>query len=178
MVRNLFRKRGSDTPRYYIYLSRTKVGMLYPQIPRHLVRSLEAEMKASIGVLQATVKGGKRPDDTDLYLQAAIVDQYMVRHDRVGTVNAPERYVKDVATLKYGIVSEYAADIAFFGGSVGEVKLGLIGSSDSMVGEPQRTEARHGLFSYTLRFLSQAAESDTISAAGPPSARIQRATSP
>jgi len=168
MVRNVFRKRGLDIPRYYLYLSKTKVGMLYPQIPRNVVRSLETEMKASIGVLQATIRGGKRPDDTDLYLQAAVVDRYLVRHDQVGTVTAPQPYVKDVATLKYGIVSEYAADIAFFGGIVEETKLGLIGSSDSMVGEPQRTETGHAPFYYTLKFLGRAADADATSTGSPP----------
>jgi hypothetical protein len=168
MVRNVFRRRNAGTPRYYLYLSKTKVEMLYPQIPRRLVRSLGAEVTASIGVLQATVKGGKQPDSTDLYFQTAVVDRYLVRHDQVGTVGSPELYVKDVATLRYGIVSEYAADIAFFGGNVGDTKLGLIGSSDSMVGESQRVETRHAPFYYTLRFLGQTAAADASPATSPP----------
>lgn len=40
---------GSAAPLYFVYRSRTKVNMLYPQIPQRLARSLEAEVKANVG---------------------------------------------------------------------------------------------------------------------------------
>jgi hypothetical protein len=146
---------------YYLYLSETKVGMLYPQIPQGLASSLEAEVKANLGVVQATVRGGTRPGDPNVYTNAAVVSSYLEKHDKVGTVAQPERYIKDTATLKYGIISEYASDIAFFGGIVGSVKVGLIGSSASMVGGVQRSESQHAPFYYTLKFLNRLADQET-----------------
>jgi hypothetical protein len=127
---------------------------------------LEAEVKANIGVVQATLRGGARPDTPDLYTHAAVVASYLEKRDKVGTVDRPERYIKDVATLKYGIISEYASDIAFFGATIGSTKLGLIGSSDSMVGyDLPPLESQHAPFYYTLRFLNHIADRE---AADPP----------
>jgi hypothetical protein len=145
---------GSAAPLYFVYLSQTKVNMLYPQIPQRLSRSLEAEVKANIGFLQATVRGGKAAGPEDSHARVSVVTSYLEKHDKVGTVAQPERYIKDTATLKYGVVSEYASDIAFFGGGLGSTDIGLIGSSESMVGEVQRCESGHAPFYYTLRFLN------------------------
>lgn len=158
MFRRSIQRHYPPTPRYYIYLSETKVEMLYPQIPRHLLGSLEAEVKANVGILQATVRGGKQTENQDLYTHTAIVVNYLRKHDQVGTVNQPERYIEDVAAVKYGIVREYASDIAFFGGRVGPTRVGLIGSSDSMVGITKASASRHHLFYYTLVFLNSIAE--------------------
>jgi hypothetical protein len=160
MPRRFFSRSGPATPQYYIYLSKTKVEMLYPQIPRRLAGSLEAEVKANIGVMQATVRGGMPPDTSDLYTHAATVARYLEKHDKVGTIDRPERYIKDTATLKYGIIYEYASDIAFFGATIASTKLGLIGSADSMVGAVQRRESQHATFYYTLKFLNRLAEQE------------------
>jgi hypothetical protein len=153
--------RHHPAPRYYLYVSETKVGMLYPQIPRRLATSLEGAVKANIGVVQATVRGGSGADDPSVYTHAEVVARYLEKHDKVGTVAQPERYIKDAATLKYGIIFEYASDIAFFGGIMGSARLGLIGSAGSMVGGVQRSESHHAPFYYTLKFLNRLADQET-----------------
>lgn len=150
--------RSGAALQYFVYLSETKIEMLYPQIPRRLARSLEAEVTANAGIVQATVRGGKTAILDDLYAHATVVTNYLEKHDKVGTVAQPGNYIKDTATLKYGIVAEYASDIAFFGGSVGSVSIGLIGSTYSMVGEVQRKETGHSPFYYTLKFLNRATD--------------------
>jgi hypothetical protein len=163
VLNKFFRRHRPEprTPRYYLYLSSTKVTMLYSQIPPSLLRSLETEVKAGIGVLEATVKVPASAEQSDMFSRAAVVAEYIEKNERVGTIAQPERYIKDVASLKYGIVSEYAADIAFFGGNLGETKVGLIGSSGSMVGETEKNEAGHAPFYYTLKFLRRMAEDET-----------------
>lgn len=167
MFRRFFTRRGLATTQYYIYLSTTKVEMLYPQIPQRLAGSLEAEVKANIGVVQATVRGGAPPDTPDIYTHAAAVTRYLEKHDKVGTIDRPERYIKDVATLKYGIIYEYASDIAFFGATIASTKLGLIGSSESMVGSVQPSESQHAPFYYTLKFLNRLAEREAADSPQP-----------
>lgn len=161
-MRRWFRSGGSPAaPLYFVYLSQTKVDMLYPQIPRRLARSLEAEVKANAGFMQATVRGGKTAEPEDPYARVSVVASYLEKHDKVGTVAQPERYISDTATLRYGVVGEYASDIAFFGGSVGSTEIGLIGSSESMVGEVRRDESGHAPFYYTLKFLNRMADSES-----------------
>lgn len=92
------------------------------------------------------VRGGKTVDPEDVHARVSVVTSYLEKHDEVGTVTRPERYIKDTTVLKYGVVGDYASDIAFFGGSVGSTDIGLIGSSESMVGEVQRGASGRAAF--------------------------------
>ncbi|WP_211362216.1 DUF2510 domain-containing protein [Pseudonocardia cypriaca] len=159
--RGWLQQRRRIAPRYYLYLSRTKIEMLYPQVPRSFIRSLDAEVKASVGVVEATVKRGAEEERAGLELRAAIISDYLERHAEVGTVAEPKQYLKGTATMKYGIVSGYAADVAFFGGTIEGIRIGLIGSTTSVVGELERNESRHSLFYYTLKFLNRIARDPT-----------------
>jgi hypothetical protein len=47
-------------------------------------------------------------------------------------------------------------------------KVGLIGSSNSLVGDPERAESHHSPFYYTLRFLNQAVQADELPGKKPP----------
>jgi Family of unknown function (DUF7019) len=168
MFRKLFRRRARTTPRYYLYLSKIKVELLYSQIPHRLRGSLDAEVKASVGVLQATVRGSTSPVDPDLYANAEAVTRYLTKYGKIGSLAEPASYIRDTVSVRFGVVSEYAADIAFFGGRIGEVRLALIGSSDSMIGNPSRAESRHAPFYYTLKFLSGIAEREVLEPATRP----------
>ena len=42
--------------KYYIYISETKVNMLYPQIPAAFLSAAEAEVKVSLGVVSTSLK--------------------------------------------------------------------------------------------------------------------------
>ena len=55
--------------------------------------------------------------------------------------------------LAWGVMREYAADIVLFYGLADGKRLILLGSSDSVVGEPKTVSANHAPFYYTLRFL-------------------------
>jgi uncharacterized protein DUF7019 len=147
-------------PRYFLYVSKTKIDMLYPQVSVETVRSLQAEVLANLGVPRAGIEPGDHPDTTNLYVRTQVVDRYLVRHDKVGTVGAPERYVKDVVTARYGVIHD-RGDIAFFGGKVGKTKLALIGASTSMLGEPPRVGSHHSPFHYMTRYLRLAEAGET-----------------
>lgn len=75
-------------------------------------------------------------------------------------MSEPARYIRGDASLKYGVVTEYAADLAVFAGSVDGIKLGLIGSSESLVGSAITKEANHSPYYYTLRFMKDLAEDE------------------
>jgi hypothetical protein len=149
-----FRRKRQSPVRYYVYLSRTKLEMLFPQISKSFSHEFEVELTARTGLLDATVKGTPAEPASQLAAQAAAVEAYLVERDEVGSISEPARYIRGDAQLRYGIVTEYAADLAVFAGSAGAVKLGLIGSSESLVGNTITTKANHSTYYYTLKFLN------------------------
>lgn len=128
---------------YFVYVSRTKVEMLYPQISTSNQHEVTTERKLGA------------------------VCEYLRRNENVGTIDSPGKYIEGTVPLKYGIVSEYASEIAFFGGIVGGTKLGLIGSSASLVGAVERADSNHAPYYYTLKFLNRAVVAEGIEGAPP-----------
>jgi hypothetical protein len=155
-------RRKHHPPKYYLYISSTKVDNLLPQIPPTFVKSFEteAEIKVNAGILSATVKGKMLNEPSNLSARVGLLSAYLEKEEQIGSITLPDRYIKDVASLRYGVVAEYASDLAFFGGRVDRVKVGLIGASSSFVGSVPRSDANHSPYYYTLKFLNGLAWSD------------------
>jgi hypothetical protein len=156
---NIF-KRSSNRPlQYFVYISQTKLEILIPQIPARLLRSLEAEIKINVAAFAAGVKKTASAPPPELAAKAVVLSDYLEKQSGwVGTLADPGRYVKGVASLQYGVMQDYAAELAFFGGVVDGVKLALIGSPASLIGAAADTAANHSLDYYVLKFLRQQAE--------------------
>lgn len=160
--------RKHHLPKYYLYISSTKVDNLLPQIPSKFVKSFEAEIKVNTGVLSATVKGKPAGEQPELSARVGLLGAYLEKEEHIGSIMLPDRYIKDVASLQYGVVAEYASDLAFFGGRVNGVKVGLIGASNSLVGAASSSDANHAPYYYTLKFLNGLAQSDGNAPDSPP----------
>jgi hypothetical protein len=158
----VFKRKSNPTPKYYIYVSETKVDMLVPQIPVSRLRSLEAEIKVNAGAFAVGVKKPASAPSPELTAKTRVISEYLERQDGwVGTVANPLRYVKGVASLQYGrIGADYGTGIAFFGGEVDGVKLGLIGSAESLIGVADSEATNHSLDYYRLRFLDSVTEQE------------------
>jgi hypothetical protein len=112
----------------------------------------------------AGVKKASRGPSPELAAKAGVLSNYLNRQSGwVGTVGDPRRYVSGVASLQYGVMEDYAASLAVFGGVVDGVKLVLIGSPTSLVGAAADSTANHSLNYYTLKFLGKDAEHGQIS---------------
>lgn len=156
---NIFRRPRHLPPRYYIYISQTKVEILVPQIPAQLLRSLEAEIKVNVGILAAGIKKPISDPSPELAAKVGVLSNYLDKQrDWTGTIADPRRYVKGVAPLQYGVMQDYWAELVVFGGVVDGVKLALIGSPASLIGAAADSTANHSLNYYVLKFLSEAAE--------------------
>lgn len=120
--------------KFYIYISQTKVDLLYSQL----------------AIAQ------KKDSDVDLSIPEKLlaVRHYLETGKEVGTFSNPKTYISGTLPLSYGIVSNYAADIAYFGSVINGKILSLIGSSSSLVGAVNRSYSNHVTFYYTLRFLN------------------------
>ncbi len=154
--------------RFLVYVSRSKVDMLYPQIPQRFFKSFEAELKLNLGLVSTGGKGTTNQRSEELTAKLNVVSSYILEHEPVGTLQMPKKYISGSLPLKYGVVREYASDVAFFGGEFEGTTLAMIGSSDSLVGSAQHTDVNHSPFYYTLKFLNQQIESDSPSTDQPP----------
>jgi hypothetical protein len=146
--------------RYYLYISQAKVDSLVAQIPPPFTRSFETEIRANAGILSAGLKGVAPAAPPELAAKAGILGDYIEKTEAVGSISEPGRYIRDVASLRYGVVREYASGLAFFGGVADGAKVGLIGSPSSLVGAVPDGDANHAPYYYTLRFLSGLADAD------------------
>lgn len=135
--------------KYFVYISPTKIEMLYPQVPHSFLD-------------EHSLHGDELPS------KCHAVTEYLRQNETLGTIASPRPYISDVVQLKYGVVREYASDIAFFGGSVGDKRFGLIGASASMVGGAESATANHAPYYYTLKFLNQLADSESAEHGQPP----------
>lgn len=160
-IRRIFKRPSRPMPRYYVYISQTKLDILLPQIPASHLRSLETEIKINAAAIAVGVKKPASAPSSGLTVKAGILSDFLQKQEGwIGTVANPGRYVQGTALLRYGVMRDYIAELAFFGGDVDGVKVGLIGSPASLIGAATDTAANHSLDYYLLKFLSRAAERD------------------
>lgn len=156
----IFKRSPAPAPLYYIYISQTKVEMLLPQLPASLLRSIEAEMKVNVAAFAVGVKKTASAPSPELTAKTGVLSAYLEKQEGwVGTVANPGRYVKGLASLQYGVIRDYAQGLAFFGGDVDGVKVGLIGSPESLIGATD-SASNHSLDYYLLRFLDTVTEDE------------------
>ncbi|THV42227.1 DUF7019 family protein [Glycomyces buryatensis] len=159
-----FRRGSSARPlRYFLYISETKVDNLLPQIPPKFLRTMGFEVSVNAMVASAVVRRERPEEPVALSTRVSLLSDYIVQHERVGTIEDPAPYIGAVSRLRFGVVADYASELAFFGGEVDGVKLGLIGSSSSMVGAADPIASDNGLEYYTLLFLNGVVDQETLS---------------
>ncbi|OEU90155.1 hypothetical protein DB35_02230 [Streptomyces abyssalis] len=152
---NLFGRGKRRIPlKYYLYISQSKLDNLLPQIPQSFIKAFETEFKVSAGVLGATVRGKPGGDPSEVSARVGVLDAYLRKSEPPGSVAQPGRYIAGAESFRYGIVHEYASQLAFFGGPVDGVRCALIGSPDSLVGAAPKAGANHAPYYYTLKFLN------------------------
>jgi hypothetical protein len=175
----MFKRSPNPKLQYYIYISQPKVEMLVPQIPAFDLRSLEAELKVNVAAFAVGVKKPASAPSPELAAKTRALSAYLEKQEGwVGTVASPQRFVKGVAPLQYGVMKDYVAELVFFGGIVDGVKVGLIGSPASLVGAAAKSDANHSLDYYVLKFLRSAAGDDDDAAESEEAADHEDAVDP
>lgn len=151
--------RGNERAvRDYVYLSAGKVALIHAQLPK----------SADEGEYDASEEYKRRPFNPSrrLLQMTESVIEHIRTSEPLGTFDRPERYIADVLPLRFGVVWDYAAGIAFFGQRFeGNRYLALIGSAQSMIGSaPSRVVSDHAGYYYTLKFLNaRALRGDKVS---------------
>jgi hypothetical protein len=125
--------------KYFIYVSDTKVDMLYGQIPRSLKDKIAGELKVDLHLVSASIK--ERDAEETRYSKLSVVTDYIDKHCEVGTIDYPGSYFKGTLDMNWGNVGGEGSSerIIFFVGSTERSILGLGGSPWHVLGNVRPT---------------------------------------
>ena len=117
---------------YYIYVSDTKINMLYEQIPTRLRDKLATELKIDLKLFSTTFS--EQPTDKTRFAKCKLVSDYIEKHKPVGTIDSPEMYFKGEINMRWGPYGFGDEQIVYFGGGTKHTVLGLGGSINHIIG--------------------------------------------
>jgi len=158
--------------RYFIYVSETKVRMLFPQIPKKFLGGLSGELKVSLGIGEVKLES-KADAPTEIYSQALAVENYLESKHLLGNPLEHGEYFRGTHQLSYGLLYDYASDIALFGTHLGPVWLAMIGARSSLIGEAKAIDTSkrpeiHALNYYELCALNYLITKEGLADGGRP----------
>jgi hypothetical protein len=141
-------RRPKPKLRYYVYVSDTKVDMLYAQIPSGARERLAAELKVDLKVLALSLS--ERPDQETRYSKVRLVSDYLVANAPVGTVDEPAEYFSGSMPMRWGNLGEAGSDLVYFGGSQRNTVVGLGGSMRHVIGATGSSSSAGSSLTYGL----------------------------
>ncbi len=142
--------------KYYIYVSDSKIDMLFGQIPEGLLSGLISELKINFGVVSASLS--RDSPDAARFSKLSVVRRYIEKHAEVGTIDAPKEYFSATIGAKWGrLFHPYrSTEIVYFGGKTKRTTFGLGGSLSHVIGSSVDGKTELGSSApFLLRALSQ-----------------------
>jgi uncharacterized protein DUF7019 len=130
--------KNTANTKYFLYLSRTKLDMLYQQVARSDGRKHTFEWKLNAGFLSASrTKASQEEIDDDDRLNALI--EALDASDEVGTIDEPRSYFRGTMPMKWGMFNDAGrpdgeAPLVYFGGQSRKTIFGLGGSTRHVLG--------------------------------------------
>lgn len=123
--------------KYYVYVSDTKLDMLYPQIPQGFLKKISAELGINLPFVSLSLK--ERKDDlqsqqTARYQKLDVVTNYITNNFSVGTIDNPNEYFEGTLDMIWGPYGAENSPLVFFGGKTNDTWVGLAGSSHHLIG--------------------------------------------
>ena len=118
----------------YVYLSDTKIEMLYAQIPSRLRDRIAADLKIDLKVISVTLK--EREPVESRFSKARIVVEQVQRDYDIGTVDDSRPYFEGSLQLRWGVYPDarIGEPLVYFGGVTRQTILGLGGSARHLIG--------------------------------------------
>ncbi|RMG24826.1 MAG: hypothetical protein D6732_23220 [Methanobacteriota archaeon] len=135
--------------KYYVYVSDTKLDMLYEQIPPSLKSQIATEIKIDFKIISTSFSDKERQSLGTKYSKLKVLTDYIERHVGVSDVDdeAIGSYFKGTLPMRWGpLMNPYSGErtkIVFFGGHSTHRWVALAGSMKHVVGhvEKEPTEA-------------------------------------
>src|SRR5436309_3024639 len=99
--------------KYYIYISDTKLDMLYPQIPKALLKRIASELSINLKLLGAEANIVAKNDQSNetRYSKVKIVTEYIEKHLDVGSIDAPSTYFKGTLPMAWGTLQDWGTQL-------------------------------------------------------------------
>jgi hypothetical protein len=115
----------------YVYVSDTKVDMLYDQIPPKTRDSMAIEWKVDLKLIG--MKLSMNTPAQTRYTKLEMVCAFIDAHEAIGTVDNPKRFFRGDMRMRWGAVGRESA-MVFFGGVTDRTIVGLGGSLTHVIG--------------------------------------------
>ncbi len=119
--------------KYYIYISDTKVDMLYAQIPTKLREKVATEFKIDLKFVSTTLT--QNISETTRFSKLKIVDEFIRQNEKIGEIDKPESYFNGILNMRWGAYPPDHPRMVYFGGTTSNTILGLGGSLDHVLGK-------------------------------------------
>lgn len=160
-INALFRRKQQTPLRFYIYISETKVRMLFSQLPDDVINKWSTELKLSAPLIaSATISTEGGRSEKSIERQVQILSAHIEKTHEIGDLANPKAFIGGTCLMRFGILKDYAQQLAFFGAREGGRTLALIGSADSVLGRVPSAKADHSPNYYALRFLNHWAKTE------------------
>jgi hypothetical protein len=115
--------------KYFVYVSKSKVEMLFPQIPKTTVKKVEKKIEVNLKLLN--ISFAEKNFDETLYSKLNAVVEYLNDSGSVGTISKPNEYFYGKIFLQW---TEIYPKVVFYGGMLNDIALGLGGSMKHVLG--------------------------------------------
>src|SRR6266480_8136240 len=126
--------------KYYMYISDSKIDMLYPQIPKPILKRIASSLNIDLKLFGAELSVGIKNNQSDetRYAKVRIVSEYIEKNLDIGTVDAPSTYFRGTLPMKWGPPLENedvvgSGDMVYFGGFTQHTILGLASSMGHVI---------------------------------------------
>jgi hypothetical protein len=130
-------KKSSDL-KHYLYISKTKVEMLYEQVASSAKENRSLEWALGVKALKLTRKT-ETQDEPDLDDKLKAVIEEIEALCLVGTAADPKEYIKGTLPMRWGLYRDAGRPdeeppLVYFGGRIPDSVFGLGGSSRHVIG--------------------------------------------
>lgn len=128
-----------DSLKFYVYVSDTKVDMLYQQVPKRTLQKIASELSINLKLMTAGLGATIKPSSWEetRYSKLKIVTKYLEEQEDIGAVDnlGYGNYFKGTLPMKWGAPPEDRdRDFVFFAGSTAKTLVGLGGSTQHLIG--------------------------------------------
>jgi len=142
---------------YFLYLSDTKIEMLFDQVAPPSRGKLAGELEFNIGVLKA--KFSTASVEKARHEKIQLIEKALAK--KIGTIYSPKEYFAGTMDMVWGPYEQYE-DIVYFSGAVQGVCVGLGGSINNCVHSDRATPTSTTSFSYSPRLVAALARKKEI----------------
>jgi hypothetical protein len=130
--------------RYFLYVSDSKLDMLFGQIEPSLLRRISVEAKVDLKLAAVTLRNAQDREPVRM-AKLRIVERYLEQNNQIGTIERPgDDYFHGQMEMRWGWLADNPGDrlpIVFFRGLRGSHLVLLAGSRRHVLGEAQDSQS-------------------------------------